>query len=100
MVSFCFWDGDVRQFAGSPVKGRDAVTGVVDSFIPTPAEEPALVTKNETSQFAPLRAGFQRIDILCGTRSTASACYRSPVGARLNIRYIDVKNTLLLKLRI
>jgi hypothetical protein len=100
VVSFCLEDEEPRRFAGAVVKGPGDLTGQADSFVPSPAEEPALVTKTGTTQFTPLRSGFHRIFILCGTHRVDSVFYQASLGIPSNIKYIDVKNTILLKLRI
>ncbi|MDR2070707.1 MAG: hypothetical protein LBP81_04750 [Treponema sp.] len=101
IVSLCLGNGEVQQAAGSAVHGTDGITGWVDNFIPSPAEEPAVVTKNGTSQFTPLRTGFQRIFIFCGIHSADPAFYQPSLGIRSKTSYvIDVKNTIFLNLRI
>jgi hypothetical protein len=73
----------------------------VDSAVPFPADEAAVLTKNGTAQFTPLRTGFQRIFIPGGIHGAVSAYYQSSPGVIPTIKYIpDVKNTIFLKLRI
>jgi hypothetical protein len=102
MMSLCLWDGEVERFTGPTVRRTDDMTGWVDSFIPPLAEEPALLTKNGITQFIPLRTEFQRIFIPCGNHGAVSALYQPPLGTSSTIScyIIDVKNTILLKLRI
>jgi hypothetical protein len=101
MISVCLGDEDPHQFTGSVVKGTEGIAGWVDSALPSPEEEPALFIKNGTAQCNPLWAGFQRIFIPCGTHGTASAYYQPSLGTGSTISYIlDVKNSILLKLRI
>jgi hypothetical protein len=97
-----FWLGaaDFLRAAEFGMKGTGSVNGVADSFIPAPAEEPLLVVKTEEQQFTPSRAGFQRIFNFCGAHGTASACYQPCFRINSNISYYDIKNTILLKLRI
>jgi hypothetical protein len=102
MVSFCLWDGEVERLTGSTIRGTDGITGWVGSFIPSLAEEPVLFTKNGSTQFTPLRTGFQRIFIPCGNHGAVPAFYQPPLGTNSTIScyIIDVKNTIFLKLRI
>jgi hypothetical protein len=79
-------------------KGTDSADGAVDSFIPPPAEEPAILVKTEDAQFVPLRMVQRIFNPSC--HGTASAFYQPWFGAISNINYMDVKNTILLKLRI
>jgi hypothetical protein len=75
----------------------------IDSVIPFPEEEPALLTKTEDLGFTSLRTGFQRILNPCGpggTRSAVFSLYRSSLGMGSNADFINVKKTILLKLRI
>jgi hypothetical protein len=96
MVSYCFAATEPLRTS----EGTGGITGWADNFIPSPAEEPALLTKTEESRLTPWRTGFQRGFIPCGTRGTASAFYQPPFGTRTNVDYTAVKNTILLKLRI
>ncbi|MDR1586894.1 MAG: hypothetical protein LBS57_05505 [Treponema sp.] len=99
-VSFCLWAMEPLRAAGSVAERIGGGDGRIDSFIPSPVREPALLTNADDPRLTPLRTGFQRIFIPCGTNSAASAFYRPPFGISSNINYRDVKNTILLKLRI
>jgi hypothetical protein len=101
MISVCLGDEDPHQFTGSGIRGPDGIVGWVDSGIPSPEEEPALFIKNGTARFNPLRTEFQRIFISCRTHGRVSASYQPSLRAGSTISYIlDVKNSILLKLRI
>jgi hypothetical protein len=101
MISFCFGHEDLHQFTASAAGSMDGITGWMDSAIPSPVNEPAVVTKNGTVEFTPLRTGFQRIFMLCGTHGVVSAYYQPSPGVISTIEYIpDVTSTILLKLRI
>lgn len=98
--NFCLGAAELLRMAELGTQRTAGADGVVDSFIPPPAEEPAIFVRTEDSQFVPLRVGFQRIFNPSGTHGTASAFYQPCFGALSNINYINVKNTIVLKLRI
>jgi hypothetical protein len=94
MAGFCLTAGPLRAagFAAGKTGG-----GTVESFIPSPAEEPALLSKTEDPQFTPPWTEFQRI---FKARGGASAFYRPAWGPGSNTVYTNLKNSILLKLRI
>jgi hypothetical protein len=100
MVSFCLGAAEPLRDAGFGAEGTGGADGSVDSFIPAPAEKPAILIKTGEHQFTPPQTGFQRIFNLWGTHGGTCAFYRASLGKNSNINYIDVKNTILLKLRI
>jgi hypothetical protein len=96
MASFCFTAGEAPrtlEFAAAKTGGRTA-----ESFIPSPAEEPAILIKTEELQ--PVSPAFERVFISCGTRGGTSASYQSPGRAGSNTGGINIKSLILLKLRI
>jgi hypothetical protein len=100
MVNFCLGVGEFLQDTGFGVEGTGGADGKVDNFIPSPVEEPAILVQTEDRQFMPLRMGFQRIFNFFGTHGAASAFCQPAFVVNSNISYIDVKNTIPLKLRI
>jgi hypothetical protein len=104
MGTFCLGAEDFLKAAEFDIQETGSVSGVADSFIPAPAEEPALVVKTEEQQFTPSRAGFKRIFNSCGAHGAAFTCYQPcfRINSNIsdNINYIDIKNAILLKLRI
>jgi hypothetical protein len=75
----------------------------IGNVIPSPAGEPALLTKTDDLRHMPLRTGSQRIFDPCkpgGIYSTAFALCRPSFRTNSNFDYINVKNTILLRLRI
>jgi hypothetical protein len=89
--------------AGEPLRdaefAAEGTGGSVDSFIPSPEEEPALLTQTEDHQVMPQRTGFQRIFNFTGTCSIASVFSQPAFMINSGSRY-DIKNTIALKLRI
>jgi hypothetical protein len=93
MVSFC-----LAAFPrAAKFAAEKAGDGTVESFIPSPAEEPALLCKAEDPRVSSPWAGFQRI---FNPRGGAFASYRPAWGISSSIGYINIKNGILLKLRI
>jgi hypothetical protein len=62
------------------------------------AEELTIITKTSRNQFSPLRMGSQRAASLFG--SSGGNFSRSPFKAGEKTQYTNVKNNILLKLRI
>jgi hypothetical protein len=103
MSSFCFAAVEPLRTASFSVERNGGAGETIDRVIPSPAEEPALLTKMKENQFASVRTGFQRILNPCGsggTWSVSSSFCRSSFGAGSNVNFINVKNSILLKLRI
>jgi hypothetical protein len=100
MAGFCFVDTDFLRAADLAAGGADGITGLVDNFIPPPAEEPALLSKTGNTRFIPLRTGFQRVFLPGGTYEAASGFYQPPLGAGLSVSCMDIKHTIFLNLRI
>jgi hypothetical protein len=100
MGSLCLGAVGLLQAAELGIRGTGGVDGMVDNFIPSPAEEPVLVMKTEDQQFTPQRTGAQRIFNSCGTHGPAFAFYQPWFGINSLFNCIDIKNTILLKLRI
>jgi hypothetical protein len=100
MIGFCFAALEPPQAAGFEIGGTGGLIEEADNFIPSPAEAPALLTKTSDTQFVPLRTGFQRIFIPCGTHGAASAFYQLRFRTNSHVCYINVKNITLLKLLI
>jgi hypothetical protein len=101
MVSFCLGAAEPLRNAGFGAEGTCSAGGGLDSFISSPAGEPALVIKTEDHQFASPQTGFQRIFNSCGIYGTDSAFYQLSWGINsAGNYYMDVKGTILLKLRI
>ncbi|MDR1300938.1 MAG: hypothetical protein LBK43_00500 [Treponema sp.] len=100
MVTYCLGVVESLQAVDSVAEGIDSLTSVVDSVIPSPAEEPVLLTKTGDPQFAPLRTGFQRIVIPCRNHGAAFAFYQLLFRTNANSNFITTQNTILLKLRI
>jgi hypothetical protein len=75
----------------------------IDSVIPSPAEEPALLTRTDDPRYVPLRTRSQRVFDPCkpgGVYSAAFAFCQPSFRINSNFDCINVKNTILLKLRI
>jgi hypothetical protein len=100
MANFYLGVGEPLRDAGFGVEGTGRTDGKLDSFIPAPVEEPAILVQTEDRQFMPLRTGFQRIFNFFGTHGGASAFYQPVFAISSNVSYIDVKNAIPLKLRI
>jgi hypothetical protein len=71
-----------------------------DFFIQNPAEQPAIATKLGSSGFFPLHVGFQRIAFLSGLPISGTSHSKASMAAGTQTRYGDLKNNILLKLRI
>jgi hypothetical protein len=99
MFSFCLGVAEFPEAAWA-VGGTDGIRGLADSFIPSPAEEPALLAKTEETRFSFLRTISRRILIPSGTRGLAFFCLSSARTGLQISNTIDVKNTILLKIRI
>jgi hypothetical protein len=101
MTSACLGDEDPHQFTDFAAGGTEGSAEWMDNALPFPVKEPALLTENETIQFASLKMGLQRVFIPCGAHHADAAYCQPSLGPSSNIRSLsDVKNTILLKLRI
>jgi hypothetical protein len=100
MLNFCLDAGEPLRDAGFGIEGTGGADGKVDNFIPSPVEEPALLTQPEDRQFMPLRTGFQRIFNFFGICGGASSFFQPAFMINSSISDIDVKNIIPLKLRI
>ncbi|MDR1985653.1 MAG: hypothetical protein LBP88_01605 [Treponema sp.] len=100
LVSFCLAAVEPLRAARFAAEKAGTTHGSIDPFVPSPTEEPALLTKIEGPQFTPLRTGFQRIFIHGEPHKGASAFCQPSLGTPLNSATLKVKNTILLKLRI
>jgi hypothetical protein len=100
MLNFYLGEGEFLRDAGFEVEETGGADGRIDNFIPSPVEEPALLIQTEDRQFMPQRTGFQRIFNFFGTHGIASVFYQPAFVINSNISFIDVKNTIPLKLRI
>jgi hypothetical protein len=82
-------------------KTQDNTFGSVENFfIQHPAEEPVILAALGSARFSPLRMGFQRIASLLGTLISGKPYSKSSTIASIQIHYSDIKNHILLKLRI
>jgi hypothetical protein len=96
MVNFCLVAlPEAAEFAVEKPGG-----GTVESFIPSPAEEPALLLKTEDPRFSSPWTEFQRIFKARGNQGGPFASYRPVWGISSSTGYINLKNSILLKLRI
>jgi hypothetical protein len=96
MVSFCLAAVEPLEAAWE----TGGLAGRAHRFIPSLEGGPALVAKTEDLRLTSSGPGFQRGFIPCGTHGAASVFYRPPAGVKPNAKYKDVKDTILLKLRI
>jgi hypothetical protein len=86
---------------GMENKTHIKISGSVENFfIQHPAEEPVMFSKLGSVRFAPARMGFQRIVSLLSLPSGGKPNSKSRHITGINTRYNDLKNTILLKLRI
>jgi hypothetical protein len=102
-ASFCLAAVEPLRTATFVAERADNTEERIDSIIPSPAKEPALLTKTDDLQPMPPRTGFQRIFDpyrYGGIHSAASVFCRSSSGTNSIFDYINAKNTILLKLRI
>jgi hypothetical protein len=82
-------------------KTQDKIFGSVENFfIQHPAEEPVIHATLGSARFSPLRIGFQRIAPLLGSLISGKPYSKSSAVASIKIHYSDIKNNILLKLRI
>jgi hypothetical protein len=82
-------------------KTQDKIFGSLGNFfLQHPAEEPTIITKSDGTRFSPLPMGFQRLVSLSGSPISGKPCSKSSVIAGTKIQYSDLKNNILLKLRI
>jgi hypothetical protein len=100
MVSFCLAAVEPLRAAGFVAERTGSTNGSIDRFIPSPPEEPALLTKIESPQLTLLRTGFQRIFIHGEPHKVAAIFCQSPFVVIAPITRLDAKNRILLKLRI
>ncbi|MDR3171167.1 MAG: hypothetical protein LBU17_05980 [Treponema sp.] len=82
------------------VLGEKVFGALENFFIQQPAEEPVLITKLGSTRFSPLRIGFQRLasllSVLINEKPDAQLCYINGTKTQ----HSDLKNNILLKLRI
>jgi hypothetical protein len=77
------------------------ISGSLGSYlIQYPEAELAIIAKTDDTPFSPLRIGVQRIAFLLGPSSTGNAFFRSSFAASAGTQYINLRNNILLKLRI
>jgi hypothetical protein len=69
-------------------------------FTQYPAEEPTLVSKAGNNQFSPLRTGIQRFSSLPGSFLPEDTLSNSLLNISIKTQYTNLKNNILLKLRI
>jgi hypothetical protein len=69
-------------------------------FIQYPAEEPATFTTLGSTRFSPLHMGFQRNASLLGSPIGGTSFSKSSPMVCTKLAYTNLKNTILLKLRI
>ncbi|MDR2632372.1 MAG: hypothetical protein LBC51_01945 [Treponema sp.] len=100
LVSFCLAAVEPLRAAQFVAKRTDSTTASIDRCIPPATEEPALLTKTEGHEHTLLRSGFQRIFIHGEPHKLASSFCLSPFVVISPIKTLDVKHTILLKLRI
>lgn len=80
---------------------QDSIFSPVENFfIQNSAEAPALLTKLGSVHFFPLRMSFQRVASLLIMLITGMSCSQSSFIASMRIHYSELKNKILLKLRI
>ena len=80
---------------------QDSIFSPVENFfIQNSAEAPALLTKLGSVRFFPLRMSFQRVASLLIMLITGMSCSQSSFIASMRIHYSELKNKILLKLRI
>jgi hypothetical protein len=103
MVSFCLGTAEPLRDAGFRAEETGSVRGGIDSFIPSPVREPLLLIKTEDHQLTSPGTEFQRIFNPWGTHGADSGFPKSRFktsGVLNRLDYINVKNSILLKLRI
>ncbi|MHB9293639.1 hypothetical protein Holit_02766 [Hollandina sp. SP2] len=100
LVSFCLAAVEPLRTARFAAEKAGSTNGSIDHFIPSLTGEPALLTKMEGHRLTPLRTGFQRIVIHGEPHKAVSAFCQSSLETPLTSNTLDVKNTILLKLRI
>ncbi|MDR2178153.1 MAG: hypothetical protein LBP20_08975 [Treponema sp.] len=100
MTSFYFAAVEPLRIVSFSV-GRTGSEGErIGRVIPSPADEPAFFIKTKDNQVPSMRAGFQRIFSPGGSWGLSSSLCRSSFGSTLNVNPTQVKNSILLKLRI
>ncbi|MDR0721746.1 MAG: hypothetical protein LBF75_02970 [Treponema sp.] len=100
LVSFCLAAVEPLRIAQFVAERTGSADGSIDCFIPSRTEAPALLTKMKGPRFTPLRTGFQRIFIHGEPHKVVSVFCQSSWMATVNSNTLDVKDTILLKLRI
>jgi hypothetical protein len=96
MAGFCLAAGPLRTAGFAAGKTINETDVTIESFVPSPAEEPALLSKTEDSQFTPPWTEFQRI---FKPRGEVFDAYRPAWGLGSKTGHVHLKNTILLKLR-
>jgi hypothetical protein len=83
-------------------KAQDNIFGSIENFfVPQlPAEEPVILAALGSARFSPLRMEFQRITALLGSLICGKPYSKSSTVASVQIHYSDIKNHIILKLRI
>ncbi|MDR3343676.1 MAG: hypothetical protein LBT14_13025 [Treponema sp.] len=82
-------------------KAQDKTFASLENFfLQQPAEEPTIITKSGSTRFSPLRIGFQRLTALLGSLINEKPYSKSSHITGTKTQYSDLKNTILLKLRI
>jgi hypothetical protein len=69
-------------------------------FIRQPAESMTFVFKTDTTNFIPLRMGFERVASLPGPQIVQNTFSKQSITANAKVQYIKLKNTISLNLRI
>jgi hypothetical protein len=100
IAGFCFAAVEPLRAVRFVAERAGGVGGRLDGFIPSLPGEPALLTKTEELRPVSPRTGLQRVVNPCGTYGIVSIFYQFPLGTSANTSYIDLKNTVPLKLRI
>ncbi|MDR3335265.1 MAG: hypothetical protein LBT13_10345 [Treponema sp.] len=82
-------------------KTQDKIFGSLENFfIQHPAEESIIITKSGSTRFSPLRIGFQRLASLLDSLINEKPYSKSSIIAGTKTQYSDLRNNILLKLRI
>ncbi|MDR1399519.1 MAG: hypothetical protein LBJ41_06340 [Treponema sp.] len=76
------------------------LSSVENFFIQNPAEVPVMFSTLGSVRFSPLRMSFQRISSFLIMLISVTSCSQSSFIASMGIHYSELKNTILLKLRI
>jgi hypothetical protein len=95
----------VDNFSSVDFSAKHSMSGGIlvfqdNYFLRHPMEAPVLISKLSKTQFTPLRINFQRFVSLLALPNIGTSFSKSPFSANGKLKYTNLKNNILLKLRI